>query len=110
MKRIILISAIIAAAFLGYGVPVTAAVKGWEIVKMDLRGTKQVLKDSDIEIRTAPAMIIVTSSQPVKIKVFTILGRLISDETLQPGTSRLNMDSSGVYILKAGELTCKVAI
>lgn len=88
----------------------TGAVKGWEIVKMDLRGTKQVLKDSEIEIRTAPAMIIVTSSQPVRIKVFTILGRLISDETLQPGTSRLNMESSGVYILKAGELTCKVAI
>ncbi|MDE6095919.1 MAG: T9SS type A sorting domain-containing protein [Muribaculaceae bacterium] len=110
MKRIILTFATIAAMSLGAGFRTSAAIKGWEYGKMDLRETRQVLKNSDIEIRTAPALIIVTTAQPVRIKVFTILGRLVSDETLKPGTSRLNMESSGVYIVKVGELTCKVAI
>lgn len=94
------------------GVPfqLLAAEKGWETVKTEIIGTKRVVKDQEIEIRTAPSLIVVTSSQPVQIKIFSILGRLISSETLPPGTSRLSVDSHGVYIVKVGELTCKVAI
>ena len=69
-----------------------------------------LLTSAEIEIRTAPLLIVVSTSQQVRIKIFSILGRLVSDATLQPGTSRLSLDSHGVYIVKAGTLTCKVAI
>jgi hypothetical protein len=87
-----------------------AAATGWETLKTEVPEAKSVVKEAEIEIKTAPAVIIVNSSHPVQIKVFTILGRLVSSETLSPGVSRLNVGAHGVYIVKVGELTCKVAI
>lgn len=83
---------------------------GWEQVKTEVKDAKQIAKDSDIEIRTTPTFIIVTSSRPLQIKVFTILGRLVSEQSLPAGTSRLDVGAHGVYIVKAGDFTCKVAI
>lgn len=93
-------------------IPVCGAsgVPGWETVKTEPNGSKSVIKEPDIEIMTAPACIIVTTGKQVEIKVFTILGRLVSSETLPPGMSQLSVGAHGVYIVKVGELTCKVAI
>lgn len=89
-----------------YGAPT-----GWEQVKSEqVSNAKSVMKDTDLEIKAAPGSISVTTSRQVQIKVFTILGRLVSSETLPAGTSRLQMATHGVYIVKVGDLTCKVAI
>lgn len=82
----------------------------WEQLKTEVSGSKSVVKEGDIEILTAPSMIIVNSSRPIRIQVFTILGRLVSSETLPSGISRLSVPTHGVYIIKTGELTCKVAL
>jgi len=79
-------------------------------VKADISDARSVVKDEEIEIMTAPACIIVSSSKQVSIKVFTILGRLVSATTLPQGVSRLNVGAHGVYIVKVAELTCKVAV
>jgi len=87
------------------------ATSGWETTpRHEVRDAKSIVKDKEIEIMTLPSCIIVNTSHKIQIQVFTILGRLVSAETLQPGVSRLTVGAHGVYIVKAGELTCKVAI
>lgn len=91
----------------------TMAVEGksWESVRADMVAESRVVAQTEeIEVRTQSGVIIVTTNRAIEIKVFTILGQLVSQEKLSPGTSRLNIGSHGVYIVKVGELTCKVAL
>lgn len=88
-----------------------ASPGGWEPAKTEQVSTaKSVMKDADLEVKAAPGIILVSTNHQVQIKVFTILGRLVNSETLQPGTSRLQLPTHGVYIVKVGDLTCKVAV
>ncbi|MBD5209320.1 MAG: hypothetical protein HDS80_05180 [Bacteroidales bacterium] len=90
--------------------PVTLHSKGWESVKSDRIEGKTVAKEQDIEIRASQGYILITVSRQTHVKVFSILGHLISSETLPPGTSRLPVATHGVYIIKTDDLTCKVAV
>lgn len=84
---------------------------GWEpALRHEVREAKSVIKDNELEIMTLPSCIVVNTGHKIHIQVFTILGRLVSAETLQPGMSKLTVGAHGIYIVKAGELTCKVAI
>ncbi|MDE5645726.1 MAG: T9SS type A sorting domain-containing protein [Muribaculaceae bacterium] len=98
------------AASAAAALPVHAAPKGWEPVKTEKSDAKQVAKDTDLEIKTSSGIIIVNANHPVQIKVFTILGRLVNSETLSAGKSQLQLPAHGVYIVKVGDLTCKVAV
>lgn len=89
--------------------PALCEAKGWEAVRADVSGLSSVANDNDVEIRVAPGHLVVVASQSVQIKVFTILGQVVSSETLPAGTSRLQL-SHGVYIVKVGDLTCKIAV
>lgn len=92
-------------------VSVYATPAGWEQVRTEqTSGAKSVMRDAELEIKAAPLTIIVTNTRQTSIKVFTILGRLVSTENLPAGTSRLQLPAHGVYIVKVGDLTCKVAI
>ncbi|MBD5291445.1 MAG: T9SS type A sorting domain-containing protein [Bacteroides sp.] len=89
--------------------PVMAAPV-WGPVKTERTDAKQVIKETELEIKSASGTIIVTSNHPVQIKVFTILGRLVNSETLPAGSSQLSLPAHGVYIVKIGDITCKVAV
>lgn len=78
-------------------------------MRADVSGLSSVARDNDVEIRVSPGHVVVIASQPVQIKVFTILGQVVSNESLPAGTSRLPL-SHGVYIVKVGDLTCKIAV
>lgn len=105
IARYMLVVAIAAIA----AMPAEAAPK-WEAVKTERTDAKSIVKETELEIKTASSTIIVTANHSVQIKIFTILGRLVSSETLPAGTSQLQLPAHGVYIVKAGALTCKVAI
>lgn len=90
--------------------PVCVQAKGWEPVKTERTDAKTVMRETEIEIKAASGMILVSTNHPVQIKVFTILGRLVSAETLSAGKSQLTLPAHGVYIVKVGDLTCKVAV
>ena len=89
--------------------PSLCYAKGWETLRADVSGLNSVAHDNDVEIRVSPGHVVVVASQQVHIKVFTILGQVVSSETLPAGTSRLPL-SHGVYIVKVGDLTCKIAV
>lgn len=107
--RIRLISIILLLA--GLTLPLYAAPKGWEPVRSEqMSVAKSVMKDVEFEVKAASNSIIVQNNHPVQIKIFTILGRLVSSETLQPGSAKFTLPAHGVYIVKIGDLTCKVAV
>ncbi|MDE6297590.1 MAG: T9SS type A sorting domain-containing protein [Muribaculaceae bacterium] len=87
-----------------------AAPNKWESLKTERTDAKTIVKETEIEIKTASSTIIVTSNHSVQIKIFTILGRLVSSDSLPPGTNQLTLPAHGVYLVKIGNLTCKVAV
>lgn len=91
-------------------IPAEAAPNKWESLKTERTDAKTVVKETEIEIKTASSTIIVTSNHSVQIKIFTILGRLVSSDSLPPGTNQLTLPAHGVYLVKIGNLTCKVAV
>lgn len=97
------------AVFLAVGFVSSATARNWEPVRVVISGLKTVAHDSEVEIRVGSGCLVVSTSQQVQIKVFTILGQIVSSETIPAGVSRLNL-SHGVYIVKVGDLTCKVAV
>lgn len=87
-----------------------AAAKGWETLKTEKVQTKPVASTSEIEIRAVRGIIYLNTSKSVNIKIFTILGSRIADDTLMAGSYQFPVPTHGVYIIKAGDLTCKVAV
>lgn len=92
------------------GTSADAAVKGWESVKTERADAKTVIHETELEIKTASGVIIVNTDHAVQIRIFTILGRLVSSETVSAGRSQFQLPAHGVYIVKVGDLTCKVAV
>lgn len=89
----------------------TVLSKNWESVQPERVADARVVVSADeVEIKTMNGAIIVSTAHPTHIKVFTILGQLVSQENLSPGVSQLNIGTHGVFIVKVGELTCKVAL
>ena len=63
-----------------------------------------------VEVSVRGLSIYVTASRPVQVKVFTILGQLIVQQNIAAGTTRLSVSARGIYILKAGDATCRVTV
>ena len=105
--RPVVFSVLCAAAF--SSMPVAA--RGWEFARTEpMPEAKVVARQSDIEVRATRGMIVVTTNHPVQIKVYSILGQLVAQGSMQGGTYRMNVAAHGVYIVKIGDLTCKVAV
>lgn len=105
-----IISLAIAAAMLGSCFPLASFAKGWETARQEKVQTQHIVSDSETEIKTGGGLIFITTTKSLNVKIFTILGSRIADDTLQPGTYQFTVPTHGVYIIKAGELTCKVAV
>lgn len=71
---------------------------------------KVVSRTSEIEVRTLRGTILVYTSRPTQVKVFSILGQLVSQESLPAGVSQLSLNTHGLFIVKIGDMTCKVAL
>ncbi len=85
--------------------------RGWELTRIDqMSEGRVVVKQTDIEIRTSRGMIMISTNHPIQIKVYSILGQLVTQANVPAGTSRLTVAAHGVYIVKVGDITCKVAV
>lgn len=62
-----------------------------------------------VEIYQRSGAIIIKTQHTIQVKVFTILGQLVSQATLNPGTAELRLNR-GIYMVKVGNITQKVAI
>lgn len=106
MLRFVLITVIFLCALLSEG-----AAPRWESVDSPGRIFTEQRADAEaVDVAVRDSCIYVTSPRQVSVKVFTILGQLISQETLPAGTHRLQMSAKGIYILKLGTTTRRVTI
>lgn len=87
-----------------------APSRSWEPLKSEPVNLKSVAKEPEVEVKVSPGTLVVVSNRQVQVKVFTILGQLVSSETIGPGVARFQVNAHGVYIVKIGDLTCKVAL
>ena len=109
MKRLAVILTMMLA--LGLGNTALAELQ-WHETNREMTG--KVLNDprtSDgIEIYGNKGVISIVTPKRIQVRVYTILGQLVSQATLNPGTSQLRIGSRGIYLVKIGNLTQKVAI
>ena len=91
-------------------VPAVAATRGWESVKTERSNAKTVTRVAEFEIKAASGVIIISTNHSQQVKIFTILGRLVSSDSIPAGTSQFLLPAHGVYIVKIGDVTCKVAV
>lgn len=88
-----------------------SAARNWENVRYErLSEGRMVTRTTEIEVRTLSGAILIYTNRPVQVKVFSILGQLVSSETIPAGVSQLNLGTHGLFIVKVGDTTCKVAL
>ena len=63
-----------------------------------------------VEIYGSSGVITIVTPKRITVRVYTILGQMISQATLQPGTSELRLGSRGIYLVRIANITQKVAI
>lgn len=86
----------------------TAPKDAWES-----RGTEHPAegKTADsIEISGKDGSIVIRTTRKTQIKVYTILGQLVTDRTVNAGVSELKIEPRGIYLVKAEGQTQKVAL
>ncbi len=103
MRRLILIIVAVCGICLGAN-----AASAWERTGGKIQTERIEVEGADV--RVCEGYVYVTTSRPTTVKVFSILGQLISQETIQPGISRFRLPSRGIYILKVGDITKRITI
>ena len=89
----------------------TAKVQ-WQSTNAEVQGkslTDPKVTDG-VEIFQRNGTITIRTQKTVQVRVFTILGQLVSQATLPAGTSVLRLNSRGIYMVKVGNITQKVAL
>lgn len=82
----------------------------WENAEAITGNFKAVASNPEFEVFSAPNVIMLKVNKEIDVRVFTILGKLISAQHLQPGIFQCNLDSHGIYIIKTDKASCKLAI
>lgn len=98
---------LVAILIMATNIPAFAASPNWELtttISVDASDGER------FDVRTRDGYIIVTTDHQVTVKIFSILGQLISQQTLQPGVWRLKVKARGIYILKADTITRRVTV
>ena len=109
MKRLLVILALVLT--LGLENVALAEVQ-WRETNREVQGkTWNDPRQSDgIEIYGRNGTITIVTPKRINVRVYTILGQMVSQATLQPGKSELRLGSRGIFLVRIGNLTQKVAI
>lgn len=106
-KLLVTLMLVIAAAFGS----AAATTPQWEEVTAPLPAVaREMGQETETEIMVRDGYIYLWSEKPVTVKLFSILGQLISQDTVKPGLHRIRLSSRGIYILRAGTTTRRITI
>lgn len=107
MRKLIAILAIVAAST----IMLMGATPSWEEVTAPVPAVTHTFDpEAEVEVAVRDGYIYLRTEKAVTVKVFSILGQLISQETVKPGLSRIKMSARGIYILRVGTLTRRITI
>lgn len=109
MKRLLAILAIIIALTVSN---MASAQLTWRETNREVQGRS--LTDpratDGVELYGNNGVITIKTTRRITVRVFTILGQSISQATFNPGTYELKVGTRGIFIVKIGNLTQKVAL
>ncbi|MCH5238761.1 MAG: hypothetical protein J1F38_00915 [Muribaculaceae bacterium] len=110
LKKILLLSFI--GTLLCAPAILTAQVqhKEWQEAKNITANFKAVSSLPDIEVFSAPNIIMLKVNKQTEVRIFTILGKLISSQLLEPGVFEYQLDAHGIYLIKTEHSSCKIAV
>lgn len=105
---------IISIIFMAVATSMFAAPRAWEEVNR-LPGVQteqrvDATADDGVYTTVSDGYVYVVVRQRTTVKIFTILGQLIVQDTLQPGIYRYKLTSRGIYLLKVGSITRRVTL
>ena len=112
MKRLFASIIIILIAAISGGTYATAQQPKWQ--HTDIVVSEPSLNDpaeaDGIAIYSHGQAIIIKTDRRIQVRVFTILGQIVSQGEVAPGSSILNINSRGIYIVKIDNITQKVVL
>ena len=82
----------------------------WQEIKNIHGNVKAVSSLPDIEVFSAPNVVMLKVNQETNVRIFTILGKLLSTQRLEPGIYEFHLEAHGVYLIKTDLSSCKIAI
>lgn len=104
------VTAVVAA--IGLSVSVTTSASDWERIGTAQAPVAQNVETSDqspyIRTEVRDGYLYLTIERDAPVKVFTILGQLVTSQQLGAGRWRLPLKVRGIYILKIGPVTRRV--
>lgn len=106
--------AILLALALGCGAALQASAQAltertaWSLSEGD--HTDDNVRDNEIEVSSKDGNIYIRTPRRVQVTVYTILGQIVTERTLNPGISELKIGTRGIYLVKIEGKTQKVAL
>lgn len=85
----------------------------WEVINSKDSVVSVSTSDSELQVFdvwVTDGHIYITTEETIEVKVFSILGQLITSKTISPGIVKLTISVPGVYIVKAGSATRRVTL
>lgn len=101
-----------ALVFSGFVLPTAVAQTTMEkeIWKIDDSRQNEPVQEAPIEVSSKDGSIYIRTPRKVQVVVYTILGQIVTDRTINPGLSELKIGVRGIYLVKIEGQTQKIAL
>lgn len=101
-----------ALVFSGFVLPTAVAQTTMEkeIWKIDDNRQNEPVQEAPIEVSNKDGSIYIRTPRKVQVVVYTILGQIVTDRTINPGLSELKIGVRGIYLVKIEGQTQKIAL
>ncbi len=101
-----------ALVFSGFVLPTAVAQTTMEkeIWKIDDNRQNETAQEAPIEVSSKDGSIYIRTPRKVQVIVYTILGQIVTDRTINPGLSELKIGVRGIYLVKIEGQTQKIAL
>ena len=101
-----------ALVFSGFVLPTAVAQTTMEkeIWKIDDNRQNEPVQEAPIEVSRKDGSIYIRTPRKVQVVVYTILGQIVTDRTINPGLSELKIGVRGIYLVKIEGQTQKIAL
>ena len=101
-----------ALVFSGFVLPTAVAQTTMEkeIWKIDDNRQNEPVQEAHIEVSSKDGSIYIRTPRKVQVVVYTILGQIVTDRTINPGLSELKIGVRGIYLVKIEGQTQKIAL
>ena len=101
-----------ALVFSGFVLPTAVAQTTMEkeIWKIDDNPQNEPVQEAPLEVSSKDGSIYIRTPRKVQVIVYTILGQIVTDRTINPGLSELKIGVRGIYLVKIEGQTQKIAL